>query len=88
MAGNWYDDTWNNVNDFFDEVAPEPTLEGVLFGVDDVMDEHAQDLMWEAMVDGNESAYMELVEYMWEQYGIDFEAEWDWEDFREWYESQ
>lgn len=48
-------------------------------------DMHAQTLFTEAFFDQNEQAYQELVDYMWWEYGIDFEEAFDWEDFREWY---
>jgi hypothetical protein len=35
-----------------------------------------------------EEIYREMVDYMWDEYGIDFEQAFDWEDFREWYDSQ
>jgi hypothetical protein len=76
---------WNNADEYFGDV---PELNDILFGDSSIMDQHAQDLMWSAYVDGNDAAYQELVDYVWDNYGIDFEAEWDWEDFAEWYESQ
>lgn len=33
------------------------------------------------------STYENLSAHLWEMYGMDFEAIWDWADFREWYES-
>lgn len=81
----WYDEIWDGADDYFGQ---PPELNDVLFGDSGIMDLHAQELMWEAIIDRNDSAYAELVDYMWDTYGIDFEAEWDWEDFAEWYESQ
>jgi hypothetical protein len=68
---------------------PSPDLANILYGDDrSIMDEHAQQLMMDAIIEGNDNAYAELVEYMWDEYGIDFEDAWDWEDFKAWYESQ
>lgn len=81
----WWDEPWDDGGDYFND---PPELNDVLFGDSSIMDGHAQELMWQAMVDNNDAAYNELVDYLWDTYGIDFEQEWDWEDFREWYESQ
>lgn len=35
-----------------------------------------------------EQAYQHMVEYLWDEYDIDFDQEFDWEDFREWYDTQ
>lgn len=29
-----------------------------------------------------------LEEYLWEEYGIDFDLDFDWDDYRDWYDSQ
>jgi hypothetical protein len=61
-------------------------LEEVLFGSQ--YDAHAQELMWDAVIAGKDSsAWTNLGDYLYQMYDIDLEAEWDWEDFREWYES-
>lgn len=86
----WYDDTWQNAGDYFDEDPFDtPSVEDILFGLNGAqVDQHAQDLMWSAMVDKDADAYRQLVEYMWDTYDIDFEDAWDWQDFAEWYETQ
>ena len=93
MAG--WDDGWGD-GDYFDNSAT-PSYEDLLFGDTNVMDQHAQDLFIDAYIgqpdsDGvrhkDDGAYIELVEYMWDQYGIDWEEVYDWEDFREWYNAQ
>lgn len=82
---NW-DDGWDDGNDYFEQGAPP--YEALLFGDADTLDQHAQDLFIDAYIEKNDAAYVELVEYMWDQYGIDFEADYQWEDFREWYDAQ
>lgn len=82
----WYDTTWDDVGDYYDELTP-PDVNEILFGDHNVMDQHAQDLFQEAFFNNDDRAYFDLVDYMWEKYGIDFEASFDWEDFRSWYDS-
>lgn len=94
MAG--WDDGWDDGSDYFDN-SGAPPYEDLLFGNSDTLDQHAQDLFMDAYIgeldsEGhrhtNDAAYVELVEYMWDTYGIDFEADYQWEDFREWYDAQ
>lgn len=53
-----------------------------------------QDLFHDALFDqdiGPEEralAYDDLLDYLFDEYDIDFEAEFDWEDYRDWYDSQ
>ena len=87
----WDDDGWGD-DDYFDN-RDTPPYEDLLFGSADVMDQHAQDLFVDAyMTEHNaadkDAAYIELVDYMWDEYGIDWEDVYDWEDFREWYNAQ
>lgn len=57
-------------------------------------DRELQDLFHDALFDldidreEREHAYDDLVDYLYEEYGIDFEADFDWEGYREWYDSQ
>ena len=75
--------------EFFRDFSPSLNeILGLTIDSDGPMDQHAQDLMVSAIMDKNDSAYAELVDYMWDEYGIDFEEEWDWEDFSDWYNSQ
>lgn len=83
----WYDKTWDDWDDFFPD-ENQPDVNDILFGDFSTMDKHAQDLFVEAFFNNNDAAYIDLVEYMHDQYGIDFEDAFDWEDFREWYDSQ
>lgn len=56
-------------------------------------DEHMQDLLDEALFDPNATtqerseALADLIDYMWDHYGIDFEDVFDWETYREAYDS-
>lgn len=57
-------------------------------------DYELQDLFHDALFDleidrlEREHAYQDLLDYLYDEYGIDFESEFDWEDYREWYDSQ
>lgn len=56
-------------------------------------DFYLQDLFDAALFDPDatmaerEEAYNRMVEYLWDQYDIDFDEAFDWEDFRAWYEA-
>lgn len=76
---------WADQFDDYYEVVDTPPLNDILFGGELDMDQRAQDLFMEAMFEKDEQAYSDLIDYMWDVYGIDFEAAFDWEDFREWY---
>lgn len=80
-----YDDYFYGPEDYGPDPIPERDMEDILFGQN--YDAHAQELMMEAVTSGEDSrAWSELGDYMWEEYGIDMEAEWDWIEFREWYD--
>ena len=79
-------DDWGDDSDYFDD--PTPDYKDVLFGNDNIMDSHAQELFVEAYFDGNDKAYIDLAEYMWDEYGIVWDDVFEWEDFRDWYEAQ
>lgn len=57
-------------------------------------DDRAQDLFDTGWFDPDATqverrdAQEDLVEYLWYEYGIDFDEAFDWIDYREWYESQ
>jgi hypothetical protein len=67
------------------------TGEGMYRGGDDG---YAHDLFYNAFYNNDISMRnrMELMDsmndYLWQTYGLDFEAVWDWDDFREWYAAQ
>jgi hypothetical protein len=56
-------------------------------------DIEAHNLFWEVMYNDELTAgeraelQQELSDYLWEEYGIDFDDVWDWEDFRSWYDA-
>lgn len=87
MAKDDWDGGWDGGwDDHYN--APEPRdVNEILFGRADQMDQHAQDLFKDAFFENSQEAYFDLVDYMWEEYGIDFEDAFTWEDFRGWYES-
>lgn len=37
--------------------------------------------------EARDDAYAMMVDYMWDEYGIDFDMAFDWEDYRSWYEN-
>lgn len=89
MAEKWYElDTETG------ELIEIPTFDAtdqvseLLFGPGYAQDPVAIDLFEHAVFDQTQAAYDALVDYMWDQYGIDFEDAFSWEDFREWYGSQ
>lgn len=81
----WYDD-----DEFGDyeviEPGETPSLDSVLW--DNFSgDDRAQELFHDAFFEDNEKAYQDLIDYLWDVYGIDFEDAFDWEDFRSWYDA-
>ena len=79
--------------DYFDELfEPEQSVDyaDLLFGAGYEVDPIAQEMFGEWMDSGfkDDEALGRLSDYMWEEYEIDFEAVYDWEDFDEWYSSQ
>lgn len=56
-------------------------------------DPELQDIFHEALFDDDIDArsraesYDDLIAYLWDEYGIDFEADFDWESYREWYDA-
>lgn len=81
-----YNDSW----DSWGERLNDPQDMYAILWSDDatIVDEHAQELFKEAFFEKNDDAYVELVDYMWDTYQMDFEEMWDWVDFDEWYDSQ
>lgn len=77
----YYDD-----DDYSVEMPSSLELNSILFGNDFETDAHAQELFSQAFFDNNETAYQELVDWLWDEHGIDFEEAFDWEDFRSWYD--
>jgi hypothetical protein len=62
-------------------------IKDILFGRPGEVDEYAQTLFWEGVVGKDSGSYHELVDYVWEEYGIDFEEAFEWADYRDWYEA-
>lgn len=85
----WFSDDqwWNNNTDYMFNAPPPSDVNEVLFGPPGVEDLHAQQLFTEAMFEKNTRSYIDLVDYMWRQYNIDFEDAFSWSDFRTWYEA-
>lgn len=56
-------------------------------------DYEAHNLFWEVMYNDEltsadrEILYQQLLDHIWDEYGIDFDELWDWAAFREWYDS-
>jgi hypothetical protein len=79
MPDHWYHD---ETSMFVDMLGGDPHLVG---------DDSLQLLFHEALFDmeldpdTRDNIYNTLVEYMWDEYGIDFDDVFDWEAYREWY---
>lgn len=86
MAQQWWDREFSDLEgEYFIDNAVEIPMYDILFGGELDVDERAQSLFMEAMFNDNEQAYEDLIDYMWDVHGIDFEDAFSWEDFREWY---
>jgi hypothetical protein len=83
----WYDD-FDLGEQWFGEPGPPPDVNELLFGGPGIEDARAQELFSEAFFNDNSQAYIDLIDYMYDTYGIDFEEAFEWEDFREWYSQQ
>lgn len=74
---------------------PEDAQQEFLYDIigfkDAPQDEYAHHWFYEAFynddmrMDERLAMMDELAVYLWDTYGVDFEAIWDWDDFREWY---
>jgi hypothetical protein len=86
------DDEYEPPDEFLRDEQQEQLFELVGF-FDDTLDQHAHDLFWAVMYNDEltvwerEDLRFQLADHLWEEYGLDFEYLWDWEDFREWYET-
>lgn len=59
--------------------------------IDNLNDTELQDLYHDALFSGHEhlgKEYDDLLDYLWDEYGIDFKEDFDWDSYREWYDSQ
>ncbi len=77
------------------EIDSSVTLKDLIFDPSNsgITDPRAQELMFDWVTSpenssGRDAAYEALSDYLSREYGIDLDDEWDWEDFREWYDSQ
>jgi hypothetical protein len=58
------------------------------------LDYETRDMFWNVMYNDDLtigerlSLYQDLNSHIWNEYGINFEEIWDWEAFREWYDTQ
>lgn len=76
---------WGGDGDFGELDASDLTQDILFDESSQDFDMHAQTLFIEAFFEQNEGSYQELIDYMWDEYGIDFEDAFEWADFREWY---
>jgi hypothetical protein len=76
------------------EIQQQEFLYDVFGFTHDALDSEARELFWDVMYNDELSygqrmdKFEELADYIWDEYGIMFEDVWDWESFREWYDSQ
>lgn len=77
-------------DDYYDDYEIEPAsgydINDVLWN-DNSADPRAMELFDSAFFNGDKGAYQDLIDYLWDNYEIDFEDVFDWEDFREWYDA-
>lgn len=83
----WYDEQYGEYFEPFSAVDASEKVSELLYGAGYETDPRALALFEDAVFENDQSAYQDLVDYMWDQYGIDFEEAFSWEDFREWYDS-
>ena len=69
-----------------DEQAREE-LGHILWGNDAEADPLVQGMFERAFFDDDDQAYRDLIDLLWDEYGIDFEDAFNWEDFRSWYDA-
>lgn len=81
---------WNDNDEYWEVPSIDATeqINEILYGAYWQQDRTATDLFEKAVFDSDMQAYQDLVDYMWDEYGIDFEDAYSWEDFREWYDGQ
>jgi hypothetical protein len=84
----WYDEQYGDYYEPISAVDATDKVAEVLYGAGYEVDPHALALFEDAVFNSDEGAYRDLVDWMWDQYGIDFEEAFSWDDFREWYGSQ
>lgn len=86
MAEKWYE--YDDITGEYTEIPivdASQEVSDLLYGPGYAVDTHARDLFEAAVFDHSADAYQALVDYIWDEYGIDFEDAFSWEDFREWY---
>lgn len=74
---------WDDAEDFFSP--SPPSVNELLFGFNDQVDSHAQDLFFDAFVNNDESKWDQFEQYLMDTYGIDYDHDDHWADYREWY---
>lgn len=85
-------------DDFYDygalpEVQQQHFLYDQLGFIGPARDAEAHNLFWDLMYNDalsstqREDIHADLRDYLMEEYGIDFDDVWDWEDFRSWYDA-
>lgn len=85
MANDFWNSWDSDWSDYYNAPQEALNINELLWGNDRVVDHHAQTLFKEAFFENDQGAYLDLIDYMWDEYGIDFEDAWAWDDFRDWY---
>ena len=86
-------DPFNPPDDFLRSEHQDQLFEIIGFRNEASLDPHTHDVFWQVMYNDELTVlerqfyYDELVAYLWNTYGLDFENLWDWEDFRAWYDT-
>lgn len=78
-------DDWDDREfDMFDDLMRGMPLESL-------NDTELQDLFHDALFSGHEhlgQEFDDLKDYLWDEYGIDFSEDFDWDAYRDWYDSE
>lgn len=75
------------------EIQQQEFLYGLIGFDSNAQDSEVHNLFWDLMYNDDltraerEEIHEQLRDYLYDEYGLDFDDIWDWDDFREWYDS-
>lgn len=79
-------DDWPDIErELYDDIVHGDPIIGEDRGLQMLFDEAMFDMElppWD-----RDAVYEAMLDYLWDEYGIDFEMDFDWEAYREWYDS-
>ncbi len=94
MASDDYDDDEPFDYGSLPEIQQQEFLYDQIGFVGQARDYEAHNMFWdvfyndELSTDSRMDLYQQFVDYIWDEYGMNFAELWDWDDFREWYALQ